>query len=283
MGPSQPPPQAYPSLSPPLPGLHKMGGKERMSFYLMERGWQSSQMFGNAAYDERGAWIMMIEEARWEDTVISINGQPVTIRRGQLYASVRFMAKKFKWSTNRVLRFLVKLKSWGAITVQTETGQNLITICNYSKYQRNENTSEDASGDTGGDKIERNTNKCKQVKQKKDAQPDFKIPDWMPNTEWSGYLEYRKVKKAPATPRAIVLLIAELDRLRQAGNDPAMVLNQSVVRNWVGIFAIGGDNGNRQGYQQQPEKKSRSQKMDEAAAQGVADARRRRMEGTYEF
>lgn len=128
----------------------------------MERGWLDSPMFSSEPYTDRDAWSWLIGEARWDDGNLCIKGKPFPIKRGQVYSSVRFMAEKFQWSTNRVLRFLEKLKNWKMIDVQTETCQNLITICNYSKYQdrrdtngdSNRDTSGDSTGDTNGDKQE---------------------------------------------------------------------------------------------------------------------------------
>lgn len=110
-----------------------------MSFYKMERGWMDSPMFGDAPYTEREAWSWLVGAAVYEDSEFPINGKRIKLKRGQLSHSLRFMAEKFKWSKNKVQRFLDKLEEWDSIIVKngTEngTGQNIITICNYNKYQ----------------------------------------------------------------------------------------------------------------------------------------------------
>lgn len=134
-----------------------------MSFYKMERGWLDSPMWGEEAYSKREAFEWMIGEAAWDDNkvVAMPNGKPLRLKRGQVYASIRFMARKFQWSENKVIRYLEFLAVWGAIETQTNTGQTVITICNYSKYQDGGNTGEyrdehangnalgDADGNTG--------------------------------------------------------------------------------------------------------------------------------------
>lgn len=86
----------------------------------------------------------------------------------------------------------------------------------------------------------------------KPAAADSVLPDWLPRDAWDGFLAHRKAIKKPMTAKAIELAIGKLDQLRQAGNDPAAVLNQSVLSGWTGIFALKGDNSQKfahDGYQ----------------------------------
>jgi hypothetical protein len=138
-----------------------------MSFYLMERGWQDNEFFENAEYSERDAWCWMIGEAVWEDRNILVRGNYISLKRGQLYSAVRFMADKFKWSTNRVLRFLKRLENDRKIVKETETGQNLITICNYEEYQNQRKLTEtrtETPTETGSEtRTETNNNHLNQI------------------------------------------------------------------------------------------------------------------------
>lgn len=71
----------------------------------------------------------------------------------------------------------------------------------------------------------------------KDA-PANPLPDWLPVEDWKSYLEMRvKIKKAP-TDRAKALVIAELEKLKAAGNDPATVLQKSIANNWVDVYPL---------------------------------------------
>ena len=73
------------------------------------------------------------------------------------------------------------------------------------------------------------------------------IPDWVNKETWEAFLEMRKKKKAIPTEKAIELLIKELEKLKDAGNDPNEVLDQSIMRNYTGVFPVnekkGGQNG----------------------------------------
>jgi hypothetical protein len=59
----------------------------------------------------------------------------VLIARGELCHSVRYLARAWQWSTNRVLRFLAELQTDHSIETRTETGQTIISLCNYDTYQ----------------------------------------------------------------------------------------------------------------------------------------------------
>lgn len=84
------------------------------------------------------AWIYLLKEARFEDTKLYEGNKVINIKRGQVYSSIRFLAKAFGWSTKKLLGFLNLLISDKMIKKETlkETGQTVITICNYDKYNK---------------------------------------------------------------------------------------------------------------------------------------------------
>jgi hypothetical protein len=58
------------------------------------------------------------------------------------------------------------------------------------------------------------------------------LPDWLPKEQWKAWLDVRKKIKAPNTPRALKLALAELERLKSQGYAPAAVLDQATVKGW---------------------------------------------------
>jgi uncharacterized protein YdaU (DUF1376 family) len=64
----------------------------------------------------------------------------------------------------------------------------------------------------------------------------LQLPEWLPADAWKAYLEVRKQKKTPNTPRALNMLITELTRLKSLGFDPAAVLDQSTLKGWKSVF-----------------------------------------------
>jgi hypothetical protein len=77
--------------------------------------------------------------------------------RGQLFVSVRFMAEAWDWSKSTVDRFLKRLEKRDIIKIESGTGGNIITVCDYDEIQNTPNYNGTASGhdagqqrDTGG-------------------------------------------------------------------------------------------------------------------------------------
>ena len=71
------------------------------------------------------------------------------------------------------------------------------------------------------------------------------LPGWLPAEPWEAWLEVRKKLRAPNTDRALRLAIADLEKLRSAGQDPAAVLDQATKRGWRGIFPLAAASGER--------------------------------------
>lgn len=75
----------------------------------------------------------------------------------------------------------------------------------------------------------------------KAAMPKIDLPDWMPLKAWDGWLEMRRGKKCPATARALELAVKKLADLRAQGHDPEVVLDQSTMMGWQGLFPVRPD------------------------------------------
>lgn len=82
------------------------------------------------------AWLDIVQSARFEDTKQLIGNRFIEVKRGQILVSLRFLAGRWQWSTKKVNSFLDLLIQDKMITKETpkETGQTVITICNYDKY-----------------------------------------------------------------------------------------------------------------------------------------------------
>ncbi|MDZ4248653.1 MAG: hypothetical protein U0990_00995 [Candidatus Nanopelagicales bacterium] len=70
------------------------------------------------------------------------------------------------------------------------------------------------------------------------GESNFELPSWVNKETWDSFLEMRVKTKAPPTLDAKKLLVKKLLRLRDAGNDPNEVLEQSIMNNYKGVFAI---------------------------------------------
>lgn len=68
--------------------------------------------------------------------------------------------------------------------------------------------------------------------------PKFILPDWIPVAPWTAYIEMRKKAKKAPTDRAMELVVMELAKLRDAGENVAAVLDQSTMRVWTDVYAV---------------------------------------------
>ena len=93
-------------------------------------------MFARERFTEREAWQWLISEASFKARVKRVGSAVINLARGQLAASLRFMAEAWQWEHTRVRRFLGRLKTATMIEHETQQGVTVITICNYDKYQR---------------------------------------------------------------------------------------------------------------------------------------------------
>lgn len=102
------------------------------------RGIFAHLAFRSQPLTEREAFIWLVMEASWKPRMKRVGNEIFSLRRGQLAASVRFMAEAWGWQKSSVDRYLKRLKKWDMINTENGTGCNLITICNYNKYQGGE-------------------------------------------------------------------------------------------------------------------------------------------------
>jgi hypothetical protein len=64
------------------------------------------------------------------------------------------------------------------------------------------------------------------------------LPDWLPQEVWINWLAHRNSGKKRLTEHAQQLHLNELTKLREQGQDPVAVIEKSIMRGWMGLFAI---------------------------------------------
>lgn len=106
------------------------------------------------------AWIDLLSHACFKPNKFMIKKQLVSLSVGQQARSEVTLAKQWKWSRNKVRRFLKHLENDGMIVIKTTHLTSIITICNYTSFQHDETASgtgnETASDTTGGQQAEHN-------------------------------------------------------------------------------------------------------------------------------
>ena len=125
------------------------------------------------------AWLDLVRSARFEDTKQLIGNRFIEVKRGQILVSLRFLAGRWQWSTKKVNSFLDLLIQDNMIIKETpkETGQTVVTICNYDKYnfvlkeletqKKQQGNSEETPWKQQGNKINKD-NKEKELEENKE-------------------------------------------------------------------------------------------------------------------
>lgn len=104
--------------------------------FAVDRGIWEHDAFRDQPFTDREAWMWMVGEAAFKTRTRNIGGKVVDLGRGQLVASVRFLAERWQWSKSAVDRFLDRLKKRDMIETNSGTGILVITVCKYEEYQR---------------------------------------------------------------------------------------------------------------------------------------------------
>lgn len=139
------------------------------TFAVSRRIWSHPE-FAPCEFSEREAFLWMVSEASWKPRTVRSGRVVVDLQRGQLCASIRFMAEAWKWSKSRVDRFLKRLEKRDMLVSQSGTGQIIITLCNYDEYQwPNEDSGTRAGHKAGHERDTSGTNyKKDEIQNKKD-------------------------------------------------------------------------------------------------------------------
>ena len=104
--------------------------------YGVDRGvWDHPLFRERKAFSRREAWLWLLSEAAWKPRRVRMTGVTMTLARGQIAHSLRFMATAWGWEKTKVERFFEALKTETMIATDTATGHTITTICNYDKYQ----------------------------------------------------------------------------------------------------------------------------------------------------
>lgn len=96
----------------------------------------------------------------------------------------------------------------------------------------------------------------------------FEIPTWVPQEAWNHYEEMRQKIRKPMTDQARKWAVNQLARLRDEGQVPAVVLEQSVFNSWQGLFPVRSDYDRHP----KPEGQRRVSAQHERAANNLAAA-----------
>lgn len=109
-------------------------------------------------------------------------------------------------------------------------GENIYNIYNYINNNIENKTK---GGMQGGKKV------ATPKKEKRTlAQIKKELPEWVDPETWDQYVEMRQRIRKPLTAYAGELVIRDLKKFREMGQDPNENLRQSIKNSWQGVFAL---------------------------------------------
>jgi len=145
-------------------------------FVKLYRQIQEHPLWTSEPASRAQAWIDLIMLAAYEPHPVSIGEKSVPLDRGDLAASVRFLAKRWKWSVCKTVSFLDRLHVDNQLVKKQNGSGNgspsIYHIENYAVYQGGEDVEQDGSKDarrTVPERLQYETKKGKKVKEASDG------------------------------------------------------------------------------------------------------------------
>lgn len=166
-------------------------------------------------------WIDLLFMANWEDRKELVGNTIVVVKRGQTLASRGFLSKRWRVGVDTVRNFLRLLQSDNMIVEEAHSKYNVITICNYEKYQDVYNPNADLNTDPN-DHL--NTNP---IEEDKEIKEDNNIPPYNPPTDEKS----KRTRKQFVVPT--VDDVSDYCQERNNGIDPEAFINYYESKGWM--------------------------------------------------
>lgn len=96
---------------------------------------QSDIWLDKEPFDKRSAWIDLIMMANHEDRQVLFDGKFIEVKRGEKITSLRMLSERWRWSRNKVKRFLKLLEIGSMIELKIDHQKTTYKIVNYNVYQ----------------------------------------------------------------------------------------------------------------------------------------------------
>ena len=99
-------------------------------------------------FDYRSAWIDLLLMANFKDNTVPTKRGLVSVKRGEIYTSIRFLAKRWHWSPNKVRRYIGILNKLGMAHSNGRPNGTTISLVKYDFFQ-SERQSDGTTNETG--------------------------------------------------------------------------------------------------------------------------------------
>ena len=108
----------------------------------LHRAIQEHWLWDDEPFTRGQAFIDLLLMVNHKDKKIMFNGELIEVKKGSKITSLRQLSDRWKWSTNKVKKYLEQLQKDGMINYKSDNKKTLLTIENYSVYQGQGNTEE---------------------------------------------------------------------------------------------------------------------------------------------
>lgn len=110
-----------------------------MAFVKIDRQMFEHWLWTEKPFDKGRAWLDLIQLASHKDEKFMANGVMIDGKRGHIYKSQDYLAKRWGWSRGKVSRFLGTLEKDNMIIKKNvrygAVNGTVITLVNYGKFQ----------------------------------------------------------------------------------------------------------------------------------------------------
>jgi len=144
------------------------------NWFRVYRDLLSEDLWTSEPFTTGQAWIDLIGMANYADTERIHKGRLQSIKRGEIYTSIRYLAERWHWSKEKTARTLKTFEKAKMLTINSNTNRTVLTLENYDKYQGGRDTKPTTNQDTTQDttptttspqkkKDKKNINKAKEL------------------------------------------------------------------------------------------------------------------------
>ena len=108
----------------------------------LHRAIQEHWLWDDEPFTRGQAFIDLLLMVNHKDKKIMFSGELIEVKKGSKITSLRQLSDRWKWSTNKVKKYLEQLQKDGMINYKSDNKKTLLTIENYGVYQGQGNTEE---------------------------------------------------------------------------------------------------------------------------------------------
>ncbi len=214
---------------------------ENRGWIKLHRKIQDNQLWTAEPFSKGQAWVDLLLMANHEEKPVDIRGIWVTVKEGQIARGERTLAERWRWSRDKVRRFLSYLERAGQIRPQKNNVITIISICNWNRYQASNTAKQTANNTT-------NLTKIRSIEKNKEEKLYTPFEEWGFEIVWSKYPKklgkaksrsiFKKTVKNSADFNNILLAVEKFISYHKAKNtEPQFIPHGSTWfkqwRDWV--------------------------------------------------